>query len=384
MWSVVRSMWTAPAVTRPSNDVGRHDRVLAVVVLVAVAVEAFGRPGSGWRAAAVMSLGLILAVAVLIRRAHPLAAVSLAFGGFLVLDVAAVVFNAEPVVLHSGVVVLALVYSLCRWAAGRDVVFGMGIVVVEFSVSTITDFSGADDVVGGLGVLLFAAALGVAIRYRAMARGQLVAQVRLQEREYLARDLHDAVAHHVSAIATQAQAGLILARFSPGSGAVESLQAIEHEAVRALAEMRTMVGVLRGRDPEPSYSPGKRLADIERLAVAGSDSLRVDVELNGDLIDLPSGVEMALYRVAQEAVTNARRHARLATRVEITVIGNVTDVQLTVSDDGLRTTTPKSPGYGLIGMTERVSLLDGTLTTGPGPDRGWLVRASIPRSGQGT
>ncbi|MEO7125858.1 MAG: histidine kinase [Nakamurella sp.] len=370
--------------TRPSAGVSRFDRVLAVVVLVAVVAEAFGRSDPGWRAVAVMGLGLVLAVAVLVRRARCLAAVGLAFGAFLAVDVVAFFVDAEPVVLYSGVVVLALVYSLFRWAAGRDVVLGSGIIVVEFGVSAITDFSGKDDVIGGVGVLLFAAALGVAIRYRTMARDQLVAQVRLQEREYLARDLHDVVAHHVSAIATQAQAGQVLARVTSGRGAVESLEIIEHEAVTALAEMRAMVGALRGRDHRGLYSPGKRLADIERLAVAGSDPLRVDVEMKGDLIDLPSGVEMALYRVAQEAVTNARRHARLATRVTITMIGNAHDVQLTVSDDGVRTARPRSPGYGLVGMAERISLLDGTLTAGPGQDRGWLVRASLPRSGQGT
>lgn len=279
---------------RPQT-VSRHDWVLAAVVLVAVAVEVFGRPAAGWWTAALMSLGLVLAGAVLVRRAHPLAAVSLAIGAFLVVDMAALILGAKTVVLYSGMVVLALVYSLCRWAAGRDVVLGMGIVVVvEFIVSTVTDSSGPGDALGGAGVLLFAAALGAAIRYRAMLRDELIAKVKLQEREHLARELHDVVAHHVSAIATQAQVGMILARSCPSSGALESLHTIEHEAVRAMAEMRTMVAALRGRDHEPSYSPGSSVADIERLAVTGSDSPQVDVEFSGDLSDLTSGVQMAL------------------------------------------------------------------------------------------
>ena len=129
----------------------------------------------------------------------------------------------------------------------------------------------------------------------------------------------------------------------------------------------------------PSFAPRRRLADIEGLAAAGSDALRVDVELRGDLADLTPALEAALYRVAQESVTNARRHAQLATRVEVTVTGNTTDVHLTVDDDGARTTGPNTPGYGLVGMTERVTLLGGTLTAGPGPDRGWRVRAVLPR-----
>jgi signal transduction histidine kinase len=95
-------------------------------------------------------------------------------------------------------------------------------------------------------------------------------------------------------------------------------------------------------------------------------------------------VEAALYRVAQESVTNARRHARLATRVQVTVTGTDTDVQLCVGDDGARTSSPEPPGYGLVGMTERVTLLGGTLTAGPHDDGGWLVRAVLPRSRSAT
>lgn len=108
VWSAARSMWVEPAVSRPPT-VSRHDWVLAAVVLVAVAVEVFGRPAAGWWTAALMSLGLVLAGAVLVRRAHPLAAVSLAFGAFLVVDMAALILGTEAVVLYSGVVVLALV-----------------------------------------------------------------------------------------------------------------------------------------------------------------------------------------------------------------------------------------------------------------------------------
>lgn len=378
MWNAAKAMWTEPAVTSRSTDVRRQDKVFAAVVLVAVVVEVVGRPNLGSRPA-VIGLGLALVVAVLVRRVRSLAAVALGFGAFLAVDLAAVARNAAPVVLYSGAVVLVLVYSLFRWGAGRDVLIGMGIVALEFTVSTITDFSGPNDAVGGAAVLLFAAALGAAIRYRVLVRDQLVEQVKLHEREHLARELHDTVAHHVSAIAVQAQAGLILAHTSSESAAVEALETIECEAVRTLNEMRTMVGVLRDRSQSPSLAPQRHLADIERLAAGGTDSLRVSVEMRGDLTDLPVGVETAFYRVAQEAVTNAQRHARLATHVEVTVIGNATDLQLIVNDDGAPTAILKTPGYGLIGMTERVALLGGQLETGPAPDHGWRVRAILPR-----
>ena len=352
-------MWAEPAVTTPPARV-RRDQVLATVVLVAAAVEAITRTAPGWQPVA-LGLGCILAVAVLIRRSRGLAAVALAFGAFIVVDVATALLDAEPVALFSGAVVLVLVYSLCRWGAGRNVVLGLGIAALGFTVSVLTDFSGPEDALGGAAVLLFAAALGVAVRYRAVARGQLVEQAKLHEREQLARELHDTVAHHVSAIAVQAQAGLVLARSSSLPGATEALEVIDGEAARTLAEMRAMVGALRDPRNQPSSAARRRLADIERLAATGTDSLRIDVELRGDLTDLTPALEAALYRVAQESVTNARRHAQLATRVEVTVTGTPTEVQLTVSDDGARTTSPNAPGYGLVGMTERATLLGGTL-----------------------
>ena len=121
------------------------------------------------------------------------------------------------------------------------------------------------------------------------------------------------------------------------------------------------------------------------LASSGTDLLRIDVELCGELTHIPPAVKAALYRVAQESVTNAKRHAHHATRVDVRVIGNPEDVRLTVSDNGARTaTTTNASGYGLVGMTERVTLLGGTFTAGPKPDRGWAVEAVLPRQGDAT
>jgi signal transduction histidine kinase len=109
--------------------------------------------------------------------------------------------------------------------------------------------------------------------------------------------------------------------------------------------MRTMVGALPDRDKQPVVAPQGRIADIERLAANGTASLRIDVELRGELTNLPPALEAALYRVAQESVTNTQRHARQATRVAVNVTGNATEVEMTVSDDGTRTTTtPNQPG----------------------------------------
>lgn len=373
----VRSLWTGPDVRIPPAA-ERRDQILAAIVLVSASVEVITRPELSWRPAA-LALGGALAVAVLVRRTRVLAAVALSFGAFLGFDVAAAVFQAEPVVLYTGMVVLVLVYSLYRWGVGRDIVMGTLLVLIEYAVAILTDSSGAGDALGGAAVLICAAALGLAWRYRAEARERLVEQAKLHERELIARELHDSVAHHVSAIATQAQAGLVLARSGSPAGATDALGIIDREAAEALAEMRTVVAGLRDRQDSSRLAPHHGLADIKRLAAATTGSLDVEVELCGDLTDLAPPFEAALYRVSQESVTNARRHAPGVTRVAVTVTGNAADVQLTVLDDGARTATSNAPGYGLVGMSERVALLGGTLSAGPGAQGGWLVRAVLPR-----
>lgn len=174
-------MWAEPAVSTAPVGISRRDQVLAAVVLVAVSLEVATRPDSGWPPAAA-GMGFVLTSAVLVRRSRCLVGVVLAFGAFLVVDVTAFAMGAAPVTLYSGAVVLLLVYSLFRWGAGRDVVFGMTVVVGEFTVATLTDSSGPMDAVGGAAVLMLSAALGAAVRYRGVAREQLIEQAKLPGR----------------------------------------------------------------------------------------------------------------------------------------------------------------------------------------------------------
>ena len=154
---------------------------------------------------------------------------------------------------------------------------------------------------------------------------------------------------------------------------------IEAEASRALAEMRAMVRVLRNQEPA-DYAPQPGVADLERLAGAPTTGPRVEVKLSGDLASLEAAVDAAVFRIAQEAVTNALRHARNATLVEVRVDGGPSSVRLSVRDDGDpgqgRAT---ESGFGIIGMVERATLLGGACSAGPDPDRGWLVEATLPR-----
>jgi len=142
-----------------------------------------------------------------------------------------------------------------------------------------------------------------------------------------------------------------------------------------------MVRTLRRDHGAPEGAPARGVADIETLVTSeGVTGIRVDVDRRGDLDELRPAVEAALFRVAQESVTNAKRHARHATRVHVLVTGDRDTVRLNVTDDGEHTVSgPRQPGYGLVGMAERVSLLGGTLEAGPNPARGWTVQATIPR-----
>ena len=129
-------------------------------------------------------------------------------------------------------------------------------------------------------------------------------------------------------------------------------------------------------------TPQQGAADIERLGGrAGGRGPFVEVETDGDIDDLSPSVGAALYRIAQESITNARRHARNATRVRVCLRVDDQQAELTVTDDGDPAPAGGRPGFGLLGMTERAALLGGSLDAGPGRERGWTVHALVPRVG---
>lgn len=313
------------------------------------------------------------------RRTEPLVVVAVAFGVGSVSSIIALIGAADPVGLDTTAFVVLLPYSLFRWGAGREAVIGLAIMLFALVVGVSADFTGVVDAIFAGVFLLFPAALGVAVRYQDKARARGMDQVKLLEREQLARELHDTVAHHVSAIAIRAQAGRVLAASDPAA-ALEALIVIEQEASRTLAEMRAMVGALR-QGEEADLAPQRGVADIERFTNGTDEGPHVDVELSGNLDGLPPSVDAALYRLAQESITNAVRHARHATRIRVAVQGEDDCVRLTVGDDGdAGAFDPRSAsGFGLIGMAERAKLLGGTLEAGPNRNRGWTVHAVLPK-----
>jgi signal transduction histidine kinase len=148
--------------------------------------------------------------------------------------------------------------------------------------------------------------------------------------------------------------------------------------------MRSVVAALRRAGEASETSVARGIRDIENLATPeGSPGPRVQVELRGELDDVRPGVQAALFRVAQEAVTNVNLHAIQAGRVAVSVVGEHDTIHLEVTDDGDRVAFVGRPsGHGLVGMEERVTLLGGTFEAGPRPERGWTVQASVPRTGR--
>jgi len=384
--NALRSLWAEPrAADAPAR--GWRDWVLVGVLMVTALLEGVLRDDVAWRPfATIVAVGL--APVMLWRRTRPLACVVVAFGTAMVLGLASLAGGVPSVGLNTMIYFLVFVYALVRWGSGREIVIGLAVVLVAAVIGTVADYlddevtalekayTGPADVLGGFAVLAAAAAGGAAFRYRAESRRRALDQIRSQERVGLARELHDTVAHHVSAIAVQAQAGRTLAGQRP-EAALEALAVIEGEASRTLAEMRAMVRVLRD-GARAEYAPQLGVTDLASLARRDPVPV-VDVEVPGDLAGLPLQLDATVYRLAQEALTNALRHARNASRVEIRVVEGGGRLRLRVTDDGqIDPVRPASHGFGLLGMKERVQLLGGTLHAGPAPGGGWAVDAELP------
>jgi signal transduction histidine kinase len=321
-------------------------------------------------------------VAVLWRARHPLGMLLVAFGAQTLAGVGPALAGLGYVVPYTTAVVLLFPYSLARWGSGRQVVAGAAVLVATHMVRETLDGEPTAETVAGAGFLLFAVALGAAVRFWGSAHRREVEQVRLRERARLARELHDTVAHHVSGIVVQAQAGLVVGASDPGRS-IEVLRVIEEAARRTLTDMRSLVGVLRDGEPaERAPVPG--VAEVAGLASSTLGGPRVHVEITGDVGDVDPSVSATVFRVAQESVTNARWHARDATRVDVRVRGEDDAVHVAVVDAGTGRggSSARGPGsrHGITGMRERVEALGGHLDAGPRPGGGWAVAVSIPRA----
>ncbi|HXJ63653.1 MAG TPA: sensor histidine kinase [Actinomycetota bacterium] len=205
----------------------------------------------------------------------------------------------------------------------------------------------------------------------------------VEERTRIARELHDVVGHSVSVMTVQTSA--VRRRLTPEQEAERNaLLTVEQTGREALAEMRRVVGALRDPDDAPALAPQPSLTRVDVLvAQANETGLPVDLTIEGNPVPLPAGVDLAAYRVVQEGLTNAIRHAE-AQHAEVRVRYVDGHVEVEVTDDGRGAPSvrdaPATGGHGLVGMRERVSIYGGELEAGPRLGGGFRLRARLPLS----
>ncbi|MFJ8073717.1 sensor histidine kinase [Streptomyces sp. NPDC096176] len=247
-------------------------------------------------------------------------------------------------------------------------------------------------------LFIVAVVLGSALRGRREARGRLVEQevltaeertrrTVLEERSRIARELHDVVAHHMSVISIQAQVAPHLVE-APTEELRENLAGIRQNALDALTELRRVLGVLRSENPEAAETaPHAPLPTLSRLGAlvenARAAGLSVRYVRTGRQEPLTPGVELSAYRIVQEALSNAIRHAPGAS-VRIELAHTDPGLRVRIINTAPRGAAPPSPGtgHGLLGMRERAAMLGGDLATGPTPDGGYEVTALLPTEQQ--
>ncbi|XRQ15629.1 sensor histidine kinase [Actinomadura welshii] len=331
-----------------------------------------------------------LCSAMLLRRTAPLAGLALATP-----------FNFADVVLGPSIAT-AMIYGDALYAAGlygrrRTAEWLLGATVLASLAVTAGVGTAIGQVAGGIvggavaGVVWVGPVMtAMAVRehrFRAEAERQRAEQVaRLAEmdrlaavnaeRARMARELHDVVANHLSAVALHSSAVLRVPDLDREEVA-QAMEVIRENSVRGLAEMRRMIGLLReGNGADPAARP--RLAELEPLVrhTARSD-LRAELEIAGEPPELPAAVELAAYRIVQESLTNALKHAgpgRAEVRVEYGRRSVVIDVVSPLGQAGARL---PGTGSGLVGMRERAAMLAGEFDAGPDGDR-WRVHAELP------
>ena len=367
-------------------EVGGYLLWLAADALVMVVV---GVPAG----VATMLSGAVVAAVALARRRHgvDVRTVALAAYGLSVLLTICGRFAGMPLMSFTEQLALAvLTVAALRRADDRDAVLlpiaaAVAIVASPYLRPDLGTTSAAFTVLSALG-WGGAVAIGLVLREAGARRRALLEQARAAERLELARELHDVVAHQVTGIVVAAQSAQVVA----GEGRDDvrrALEAIELAGGDALAAMRRMVGVLRG---DAGRTPGAELSgipDMVRRFDPDGATVRLDADPGFEHAVLPAGVAATGYRVVQEALTNVRRHAPAATRVEVEIRLRSDDVRgdelvVGVRNDGA-SGTPGGGGFGLAGMSERVAALDGTLRAGPSGPGEWTVTALLPVAGAG-
>jgi len=372
------------------------DGLLAIALAVAIAAASWASvtPGEDGVDPVVIiqtAIAVILALSLGFRRRWPFVPLVLGIGAALALPDAPM---DAPVP-----VVLALVvttYSIGSNTTGRRAWIGACGVALLITVAAVRDM-GPDQELNDLAVPALVLATpwlaGLSMRTR-MEREAALEQVRKEQaglavaeiRARIARDLHDSVAHAMSIVVLQARGARRVLENDRGA-ALDALDVIESTASDALAEMRSMVDVLREPGEAAALTAPLSLRHLDPLVARVRDAgLPVDVVIVGAPVPLPPGTDAAAYRIVQEALTNTLAHAGPATA---TVVIRYDDgrLELEIGDTGIGAARSRDTGgrhedrdrgRGLEGMRERVARLDGVLETGPRPGGGFLVHADLP------
>ncbi|WP_406470937.1 sensor histidine kinase [Streptomyces sp. NBC_01615] len=348
-----------------------------------------------WPGTVALQAGLVLPL--LWRRRRP----SLAFAviaGVFCLQLALGVWLRADIALLIALYSLVLHGELRRLPVACAVIAGaLGLTAVRLS----SEVHVLDALFFLFSTITAAVALGLAVRIRRaqlavlrdraarleIERDQRSKLAAAAERTRVAREMHDIVGHNLSVIITLADGGAYATDHSPERGK-QALLLIGDTGRQALGELRRMLGVLREQTQTqtpaaPQLSPQPGIADIDvlcaRIRAAGP---HVVYRTGGELDTLDRGVQLTVYRIVQEALTNALKHAGHDTRVELAVSVKDTRLHIDVHDTGrgggtVRPGPPQEEGHGLAGMRERAALYNGTVTAGPAPGGGWTVRATL-------
>jgi signal transduction histidine kinase len=359
----------------------KGDIYLAAILLVAAELQIWLTDSAGTHRAVAALLAPVMAATVAVRRRHPAlagigaqAAISLAFALW-----------SDTQIFGTSVAWFCSLYALTVWTPTRQFVVG----AVFVGASDLAAAAGPSGTlqrsmpfaVGTLVVMVLVRRVITDRERRAelaeRERDVVAREAVVEERARIARELHDAIAHNVSMMVVQAGAERRVVGDGNGSTR-EVLETIEHIGRGALTEMRRLVGMLRSDTPDP-LEPQPGLGDLSTLVAQVTDAgLPVELHVEGERRELPVGIELSAYRIVQEALTNALKHAGDATATVHVRYGR-DSLELQIGDDGGAAREPvASGGHGLVGMRERVALYGGSLQAGRRPTGGFLVRVLLP------
>ena len=365
------------------------DAAIAAVVAVLGVLEAFWgvdathRQGPHWAEAL---LYVVTALLLVVRRVNPVGCLSL----IVVASIAEFAVFGSPEGMGVALPGIVAVYTVARREDRRRAWWGLVLVTVLWAAWTALDpmnrvLSDRALTLVWLAPWLIAWLLGALVRatrqaaeQRRLVRKQRASQAVAEERNRIARELHDVIGHSVSVMTVQASA--VRRRLHPDQ-AVErqALETVEAVGREALAEMRRMVGVLRragdpaDREPPPGLTELGRL--VENFRAAG---LAVELEVTGPPRPLAPGLDLTAYRLIQEGLTNTLRHAVSPSRVSVSVDYREENLGLAVRDDGQSVAADAEAGHGLLGMRERVSVYGGELRARPRREGGFELLATLP------